>query len=286
MPSSKVFKVRPAAPAEFNDVAAFCAGKDNDAETATYGRRRRAWLEEMAPRGLKVVVAVDDAAPATLLIDGERVPRDDLTNFADGLAVGLLEYVPIEHTLYAVAGEGYLFVDCLWVIPPYLGRGVGRALLAAVIREARHREAGVAVVAWRGPQPYASWAFMPAAFFAAAGFEVVAADGDRALMTVSYGLKTKPAFVAAPPRDETAVEYLCHPSCPASMRGASRVGREAAARRATDIVCHEITGRDDVARYGALFGVCRAGRPAVNRLAFWREVAAVAGIEEELGASE
>jgi len=109
--------VRRAAPAEFDEVAAFCAGRGRDAKTREIKRRRRYWLEEMAPRGLTVLLALDPKPPRFLEFDGERVNSDELTLFADGLAVGLLEYVPIEETLYPVEGRGSLFVDCLWVIP-------------------------------------------------------------------------------------------------------------------------------------------------------------------------
>jgi len=273
---TKITKVRRAAPAEFDEVAAFCAGRGRDAKTREIKRRRRYWLEEMAPRGLTVLLALDPKPPRFLEFDGERVNSDELTLFADGLAVGLLEYVPIEETLYPVEGRGSLFVDCLWVIPPYRRRGAGRALTTGVIREARARNTGVATIAWRGEAPSESWSLVPAAFFRAFGFDAVDEDGDRVLMAIAYGATEKPSFLKAERNEGEGVEFLCHPSCPASLWAAEEVLLEAAkAGRGGAVRTVEAEGRDGVRRYGALLGVRVDGRVVVNRLAFPGDVARV-----------
>jgi len=271
---TRIIKVRRAAPAEFDEVAAFCAGRGRDAKTREIKRRRRYWLEEMAPRGLTVLLALDPKPPRFLDFEGERVSSDELTLFADGLAVGLLEYVPIRETLYPVEGRDYLFVDCLWVIPPYRRRGAGRALTKGVIREARARNTGVATIAWRGEGPSESWSFMPAAFFRTFGFDAVDEDGDRVLMAITYGATEKPSFLKAESSEGEGVEFLCHPSCPASLWAAEEVLREAAeAGKGGAVRTVETEGREGVRRYGALFGVRADGRVVVNRLASRGDVA-------------
>jgi GNAT superfamily N-acetyltransferase len=259
-------------PTEFDDVAAFCAGRGKDAKTREIKRRRRHWLQEMAPRGLTVLLAIETRPPRSIDFAGERVNRDELTLLADGLAVGLLECVPIEETLYPVEGHGYLFVDCLWVLPPYVGRGVGGALMEGVIRRARSGGSGVAAVAWRGADPADDWSYMPTAFFRSFGFEAVDDEGDRVLMAVSYGAREKPALV--PPRlcEEDGVTILCHPSCPASLWAAEEIRGIAGGVGAGKVNIVEVEGREGSRRCGALFGLCVEGRVAINRLTFASDV--------------
>jgi GNAT superfamily N-acetyltransferase len=270
--TGKIVKVRPAMPTEVDDVAAFCAGRGKDAKTREIKRRRRHWLQEMAPRGLKVILAIEPRPPRFIDFGDERVSRDELTLLADGLVVGLLEYVPIEETLYPVEGKGYLFVDCLWVMRPYVGRGVGRALMDGVIRHARGNDSGIATVAWRGADPADDWPYMPAAFFSSFGFEAVDEEGDRVLMAVSYGARGKPALVAPRPLEYDGVTFLCHPSCPASLWAAETVRGIPDRVEAGKVEIVEVEGREGSRRYGALFGVCVGGRVAVNRLAFASDV--------------
>jgi GNAT superfamily N-acetyltransferase len=261
-------------PAEFDEVAAFCAGRGKDRKTREIKRRRRYWLQEMAPRGLKILLAVDPRPPRFVDLDGERIGRDELTLLADGLVVASLEYVPIEETLYPVEGSEYLFLDCLWVTPPYAGRGVGRALMNALVREARARGTGAATIAWRGAQPAEGWSYMPASFFRTFGFAVADEDGDRVLMAVSYGARGKPSFSAPEPLPYEGVVFLCHPSCPASLWAAEELAREATTLgEARDVKFVEVEGREGARRCGALFGVGVDGRVVVNRLAFPGDVA-------------
>ncbi len=282
MPAKRV-KVRAAAPVEFGEVAAFCAGREHDDATREIRRRRERWLADAAAGGLGILVALDGDAPPFLTSGAERLARDELTSLVDGLVVGLLQYSFIEETLHPVTGEGYLVLDCLWVLPPYLGCGVGRALMNGVIREARAQRAGVAVVAYRGASPFPTWAHMPEAFFRRFGFEAVAAEADRVLMAVNYGAAGKPAFVPAAARAASGTEYLCHPCCPASLWGAAEVKRQIAERGLARVSTREVASRDEVRSLGALWGVCQDGRVVVNRLAFWRDVARVLGLKEEDG---
>jgi GNAT superfamily N-acetyltransferase len=272
--SGKIIRVRQAQLTEFDDVAAFCAGRGKDPATRAIKRRRRRWLQEMAPRGLTILLALEPGHRRFIDFHGERVSRDELTLLADGLVVGMLEYVPIEETLYPVEGRGYLFVDCMWVMPPFVKSGVGRALMEGVVRRARAAESGVATIAWRGANPVPDWPYMPAAFFRAFGLEVFDEDGDRVLMAASYGVRGRPTLVPGRPPEDDGVTFLCHPSCPASLWAAEEVRGIAPGEEGEEVKVVEVEGRAGSRRYGALYGVCAGGRVVINRLAFAKDVAA------------
>ena len=281
----KPIRIRTAALAEFDELAAFCAGRDHDAVTREIKRRRRQWLEEMSGHGLVLVVAIDPTPPAVIKRGNEKIAREELTLLADGLVVGLLEYVPVETTWYPVDGDGYSFVDCLWVMPGYTGRGIGRELLTVVIREARRVAGGVATLAWRGVNPAASWSYMPAPFFRKHGFEVVGEDGDRVLMAVSYGAKEKPRLLTTSVVPEAGWAFLCHPSCPASRWAALEVEKTGIGSQ-PEVAIIMARSRDEARARGALFGLFRDGKVILNRLAFGKDVQKALGLGDDDSATD
>jgi len=69
---------------------------------------RKQWLKAMMLKGLQITVAFREATR-------RNFPK------------GLIEYIPIEFAPEPVKSEKSLFIDCVWVVPPYWHRGVGRA---------------------------------------------------------------------------------------------------------------------------------------------------------------
>ncbi len=89
--------------------------------------------------------------------------------------VGFAETVPLEAAARDVDGEQAILLHCLNVFEQR--RGVGRALLAEVVRRATRQGLGVVVDACLNV-----WEFMPAEFFSRLGFSVAQARGRRRLM--------------------------------------------------------------------------------------------------------
>jgi len=150
----------------------------------------------------------------------------------------------------------------------------------AVLREARRQGTGVAVVAHRGPSPFGGWVYMPEGFFKKFGMEAVATDGDRVLMAVDYGPTRRPVLLQAAAEQAEGVTYIYHRGCPASMWGAAAVKRRIAERGIAGVTLHETASPAESRRQGALCGVSRDGTMIINRLAFWADVAAALGIND------
>jgi len=117
--------------------------------------------------------------------------------------------------------------------------------------------------------------FDAAAFFHGFGFEVADEDGERVLLAVDYGARQAPRFVRPAARAAAGIEYLYHPSCPASAWGAAKVAQELEGRGVEEVRTVEVAGREGARVYGALFGICVRGRLVVKRLASCDDVVAI-----------
>ena len=115
--------------------------EDWSEEMAEAGHHKARWYEKMRDRGLRVKLALDE----------------------DGREVGMIQYLPIEHSL--ALGEDLYMILCVWVhgypqgVGDHQGRGIGSALLAAAEQDAVELGAK-GMAAWGVVLPFwmkASW---------------------------------------------------------------------------------------------------------------------------------
>jgi len=119
----------------------FLCLEDWSDEIKEAGDHKEIWCRAMMPKGLRVKMAL-----------------------ADGRAVGMIQYVPIEHAF--AEGRGLYFIHCIWVhghknkgVGDQRKKGIGTALLAAAEEDARSLGAK-GMVAWGVSLPFlmrASW---------------------------------------------------------------------------------------------------------------------------------
>jgi N-acetylglutamate synthase-like GNAT family acetyltransferase len=123
------------------------------------GDHKRQWYEQMKSKGLRVKLAMDD----------------------DGVAGGMIQYAPIEHSF--AEGRDLCFIYCIWVHGHKQGcgnfqkRGMGTALLEAA-------ESDVMAMGYKG---IAAWGvrgpfWMRAAWFKKHGYSVADKDRIRVLL--------------------------------------------------------------------------------------------------------
>lgn len=132
----------------------FCCLEDWSDELKEAGDHKQRWYEKMKNKGLRVKLAVDE----------------------NGTIGGMIQYVPIEHSMFA--GENLYVVLCIWIHGYKEGRGnfqkrgMGKALLSAAEEDCR--QIGVAgLAAWGLVLPF----FMRASWFRKHGYKVAGKSG-------------------------------------------------------------------------------------------------------------
>ncbi|MBM3957476.1 MAG: GNAT family N-acetyltransferase [Gemmatimonadetes bacterium] len=189
----------------------FLCLEDWSDEMKEAGDHKETWYRDMAGKGLRVKLALDDR----------------------GAVGGMIEYLPIEHA--EAEGAGLYFINCIWVHGHKQGvgnlqkRGMGTALLAAAEQDARALGAkGMA----------AFGLFLPfwirASWFKKHGYTKVDSLGGMQLLFKPF------AEDAAPPRwirakyapelipGKVTVTSLLHGRCPAGNMTHERARRAAA----------------------------------------------------------
>lgn len=193
----------------------------------------------------------------------------------DQFPKGLIEYVPIELALEPVEGEKSLFINCLWVVPPFWRKGVAKSLVKRVIKKAR-AHGGVTVLAYEGDRWFGYFPYMPASFFEKFGFREVDRDGSRVLLHLDLGSGKKPRLIR--PRcgtignsEKMVVDVFFNSQRPWSGWTVERIKKTL---KGSDAVVNVVNTDDRrvVERYGMARGVCVNGEPIIKRMASLKEV--------------
>jgi len=264
-------KIRPMAPAEVTAAAEFCAGKAPGTVSAECRRRRRYWLQERIAAGSVVLFAVKEGVPKSVKYpDGDRVPGEELASVGDNLIVGIAEYGSLGVSPHPVRGERILHLNCLRVLEPYRGQGVGTELVRAFTREAR-KAGGGSALAWKedeSPYPYG-----PAGFFKRFGFGEIIVDGPRALMYLDYGSAAPELMKPKPlPYPVNRVTVFWSGACPGCVWGVKEISAELDNRPGADVKLVNTDKRDDVKRYGIMCGLAVRGKITEQRAVTWDDV--------------
>jgi GNAT superfamily N-acetyltransferase len=208
--------------------------EDWSSEMAEAGDHKARWYEKMRERGLGVKLALDE----------------------QGRAIGMIQYLPIEHT--PALGSGLYMILCIWVhghkqgVGDRQGHGVGRSLLAAAEEDVRGRGAK-GIVTWGLMLPF----WMKASWFRKHGYRRVDRSGMRALLWKPFTPDAVPPrwIEPGPPPErvpnKVAVTAFVNGWCPANNIVYERV-RRAVESFGEDVVLTSIdtSERADMVRCG------------------------------------
>lgn len=224
--------------------AYFVCLEDWSPEMEEAGDHKARWFEKMRDRGLRVKLYLDD----------------------DGRPIGMIQYVPIEHS--PAQGSDLYMILCIWVhghkegVGNRQGRGIGSMLLAAAEEDATQLGAK-GMVAWGLTMPV----WMKASWFKKHGYRRVDRSGMRQLVWKPFASDAQaPRWIEegpAPSKVPGQVTVTGHLNgwCPASNLVYERAKR-AAAELGDRVVFQSIdtSERADFVAHGYLDGVFVDGK--------------------------
>jgi len=238
---------------------------------------RTCWIRKMMRKGLEILVALEKPRlerihykwagamfHADLAVHGQ-VPK------------GLLESVPIEFALEPVKGRNSLFIDCIWVLPPFWRTGVANCLMESFIDRAK-QFGGASVLAYEGDRWFGtSIKYMPSSFFKKFGFKEVARDGSRVLLFLDLGAKVQPKLLypKTKPFDENnkiMIDVLFNSQCPWSGFMVDNIKRNVKKYPGIAVNIVKSDDRKTIEEFGISRGICINGKPVIKRMASWKEI--------------
>ncbi|MFX0027577.1 MAG: GNAT family N-acetyltransferase [Candidatus Hermodarchaeota archaeon] len=239
--------------------------------------KRLNWIKKMAEKNLEILVAVEKPKNETIHYKwvGKMIHSELAVH--NNVPMGLLEYIPIESALEPIEGKYSLFINCIWILPPFWNTGVGESLINNFIDKAK-KIGGGAVIAYEGDKWFeTSIRYMPSSFFQKYGFKEVDRDGTRVLLYLDLGSNLKPHFIL-PKRDQylekdkIRLEVFFNSQCPWSTYMINTIKKELLNYPKIVIRFINTDNRTIIKKFGISRGIKINGRPVINRMATWEEI--------------
>jgi GNAT superfamily N-acetyltransferase len=246
---------------------------------------RKKFLKKMQKKGLSLLVAFEDVgSEKKIYYPGVGEVKVDDLSLKGKIPVGLLEYIPIEKTIFPVQGENLAFIHCIWVIPPYQRKGVAQTLMENFFDQTSHFT-GSAMIAYEGESWWGFFDYMPRWFFDKFGFEEVDRDGNSILMLKNYGNAKLPHLTLSPcPAPNGAglapycqgvgerVEFFWSTQCPYSWWVGKLLEKEFGKSKKFELKLVNTDKGETVQKVGLTFGVRINGKTIFDRIPSWDEV--------------
>ena len=247
---------------------------------------RIGWIKEMIPKGLEILVALEKPRHEEMHYKWVgKMLHSDLAVYGQ-VPMGLLEYIPIEEALEPVEGNNSLFINCMWVLPPFWDKGVGKALVLAFIEKAK-KFGSASVITYDGDSWFGtSIKYMPFSFFKKFGFEEVDRDGSRVLLFLNLGSDTQPKLISPETKKiktdkKRKIEIFSNNQCPWSRYMVNSFKKKLSNYSDIDICITDTGNKEIIQNVGISRGVCLNGKPIIKRMASWNEIKPKVGINRK-----
>jgi GNAT superfamily N-acetyltransferase len=252
-------------------------GKDGKEIMSIAMDKRMEWIKQMMKKGLELFIALEE-------------PRDEILNYKwvgkinhrdlainDKVPMGLLESIPIEYALEPIVGKDMLFINCMWILPPFWGQGVGNALLTTFTKSAK-KVGAASVIAYDKERWFGTTIeYMPMNFFKKNNFIEVDREGGRVLMLLDFKSSNPPKFLNSNPNLERKSQKLyinlfCNDQCPWStfMLNEFQEGIKSCENIEFNII--KTNKKKTIEKFGISRGVILDDNPVFKRMVTWEQV--------------
>jgi GNAT superfamily N-acetyltransferase len=204
------------------------------------------------------------------------------TGFVDGKPAGMLYMMPIEISPWGPLGADLMAIPCLFVLRPYWGSGLGKALLESAIANARASgRKGLAMFGFT--YPGAEW-FMPLSFAQKMGFAIAEQKEHAAILWMPFAPDVIPPrlltsqYKFQPVPGKVVVDLFFNDFCQTSCIEAQNV-RDVTAEFGDKVLLHEYDAGDSatISKYQLERGIYINGKEI-----FWGYEAPKEGIREAI----
>ncbi|NHJ21969.1 MAG: GNAT family N-acetyltransferase [Candidatus Lokiarchaeota archaeon] len=267
--------------AELDFIPTICldpsVGKESIAEMQKGMSDRLVWIKKMMEIGLEIFVALEEPKNEEIHYKwaGKMLHSDLAVN--GQVPMGLLECVPIECAIEPIKGENSLFINCIWILPPFWGKGVGKALIEYLITRAKDI-GGVSTIAYEGDK----WCgtsinYMPFEFFKKFGLKEIERDGSRVLLHLDLGAENPPKLIYPQyenlqnERDNCLVAFY-NSQCPWSKLMIDDLNKNIEENPNLQFKAIKTDNREIIQKYGISRGLIIEGKPIIKRIALWNEM--------------
>ena len=252
-------------------------GKDGKEAMSNAIDKRMEWIKEMMKKGLELFIALEEPRDEVLNYKwvGKINHRDLAIN--DKVPMGLLESIPIEYALEPIVGKDILFINCMWILPPFWGQGVGKALLTAFTKNAKNVGAA-SVIAYDKEHWFGTTIeYMPMNFFKKNNFIEVDREGGRVLMFLDFKNSNPPKFLSSNPNLEKKIQKLCinifcNDQCPWSSFMVKEFQEGIKSCENIEINIIKTNKKKTIEKFGISRGVILDDNPVFKRMVTWDQV--------------
>lgn len=239
--------------------------------------RRIGWIKQMIKNGLEIFIALEE--PRDEIIHYKWVGKLNHKDLAinNKVPMGLLESIPIEYALEPIQGNNSLFINCIWILPPFWRKGIGKALISSFIKRAE-KVGSACVIAYENERWFdTTIQYMPLKFFKKHQFIEVDRDGKRVLLFRDFKNIDPPKFLNVHTKlkkksHKLSLSIFCNDQCPWSTFMVKEIQEGVKSIRNIETNIISTNRKKDIEKYGISRGVIMDNKPICNRMVSWTQV--------------